>query len=608
MAKDLEKDIQTSDKKAEKLAAKKEKAEAKKAELAEQIEELRGKIAAESDEKVKTTLRKQRDDLIAQRDGITRSKDGMTIPMAPQTKKIVKSVVAVVLVVALLCTYIATGTVRFGLMSYFGAPQSTFTAFTIKDADGEKNTVKVSTYNYYYAMQYNNLRNTQQTYTQYGLDLSQANLDVDFDQKLSKQTTKNDDGDTVTWEKYLHDEVVESIKSTYTYYYEAVKANGGKEPKITDEQKTELDDTLKEYKESAEGYGYTLDGYLKAAMGKGVNEKVFRREAKIAYISENYKEEYGNELLEKEYTEEEYNEYKAENEADLLSVSVKLFECDSEDDAKAFASELKADGSNFAELSSKYSESDFDKDLYKNEQQTIFNDITKSVLEAAGNAIAAEEEAKEGEEHGAQPGIDWLFSTKRKAGDIKQYSTSVVYVTRPVALSDVKTVNIRHILITPFFDADEESEDSSTDATEATAEQWKAAYKQAKKVLKEWKSGDATAETFGKLAQKNSEDGNASDGGIYENVTPNQMVPTFGNWCFDATRKAGDAEIVKTKFGYHIIYFEGQGKLEAWKYTAQQALAGDDSEVTTKALEDSYSISENWFGARYFEKDTDIDS
>lgn len=77
--------------------------------------------------------------------------------------------------------------------------------------------------NYYFALTYNNLRTRQQQYSQYGLDPKQYNLDVDFDKKLSKQTTKNDDNETVTWEEYIHDEVIESIESTI-YYYLAAKA------------------------------------------------------------------------------------------------------------------------------------------------------------------------------------------------------------------------------------------------------------------------------------------------------------------------------------------------------------------------------------------------
>jgi hypothetical protein len=593
------------DKKADKLAKKKEKATAKKDDLANQIDEIKNQIADESDEKKKNKLRKKRDELVIQRDGITRSKDGMTIPLAPKAKRIIKSVVAVVVVLALLAAYVGTGTVRHGLISHFGAPQSTFTAFTITDGDGEKHSIKVDTYNYYFAMTYNNLKSTQSTYESYGLDLDTYGLNVDFDEKLSKQTTTNDDGDEVTWAKYLQDQVVDSIKSTYTYYYEAVKANDGKDPEITEDQQTELDDALSDYKDTAEGYGYTLSGYLTAAMGKGVTEKVFRREATIAYIAENYQEDYQDELSKKEYSDDEYNTYKKENKDDLMSVSMKFFECDSEDDAKAFAKALKSDGSNFAELASKYSSDDWDKEAYKDEVESTYNDITRATLKNLSWAICTADESDDDSDETTYSGIDKLF--KAKVGDIVQSSTSVAYITKASNLANTKTVNVRHILVTPYFDSDDDDDDSAS-ATDATDEEWEAAYKQAKKILKEWKSGDATADSFGELAQEYTEDSNGDDGGLYENVTPNQMVPSFNAWCFDSSRKAGDTAIVKTEYGYHVMYFESKGDLKVWQYTAQQALASDDSTDTIQKLEDSYKIKTNWFGSRYFEKDIDIDS
>lgn len=596
-----EKETKKAEKKAKKLEAKKAKADKKKEELKKEIDEIKEKISNESDEKAKKKLRKKRDELVKQRDAITSSKDGMTIALAPNTKKAIKAAVAVVVIIALLAAYFVTGVCRNGLFSFFAIPQNTLTAFTITDGDGEKHDIKVCTYNYYFAKTYNSIRNAQDSYNQYGMDLDQANLDVDFDKKLSDQTTENDDGETVTWAEYIQEESVESIKSTYTYYYEAVKANNGKEPKITDEQKDELNKTLDEYEETAAGYGYTLSGYLTAAMGHGVDETVFRREAKIAYIAENYKEDYQNELNSKEYDEEDYEAYRDEHKSELMGVDIRLFECDSADDAKAFVNALRKDGSNFSELASKYSASDFDKEAYKYDEQSTYNAITRSTLTSAGYAIATAD--SQDEDKATYPGLDWLYSSKRKAGDVKQYSTTVIYVLKPAYLPSVKPVNVRHILISPITD-----ENDDTDPTEATDEQWATAKKTAEKILKEFKSGDKTAESFGKLAKENTADSNGEDGGLYENVTPNQMVPTFDEWCFDSSRKPGDTGIVKTKFGYHIMYFESKSKLNVWQYTAQQALASVDSEDAMTELEDSYKIKTNWFGSRYFEKDVDIDA
>ena len=441
------------------------------------------------------------------------------------------------------------------------------------------------------------MQSQQSQYQKYGLDLSKYHLDVDFDKPLSKQTTKNDDNKEVTWLEYLHDEVLETIKSNYMYYLEAVKANDGKEPKITDEQQSDIDDTMKQYKEQAHKYGYTLSAYLVKAMGRGVTEKTFRQEAKIAYIAQNYKNDLSEKKASKTYSEDDYNKYLKKNRDDLVSVSIRAFECDTEDDAKAFAKALKSDGSNFTALCSAYASSDFYKKAYKAAGYSTQLDVTKTTLKNQQMAIATAD-SKDSTKY---PGLDWLYSKDRKAGDVKQYSTSVVYVLRPVALSETKTVNVRHILIKP------ETNSKNTSAAQATTKQWNDAKKKAEKILAQYNSGKKTEDAFAQLAKDNSADNNANDGGLYENVYPGQMVNSFGDWCFDSSRKSGDVAMVQTDYGYHIMYFVKQTNMPAWKYTAQQAMASSDGDADTKALEKSYSIKEHWFGSRYFEIDTDID-
>ncbi len=587
------------------------KAVAKSEELEKEIENLKEKINEESDQKIKNKLRKQRDALIEQYDGIAASKDGMTIPMSRKCKNIVKSVIAVVVVIAILCAYVGFGGAKHGLLSYFGVPQSTIAAAYVVDGDGEKHPIKVATYNYYYALVYQNFQTQKSQYSQYGLDdstLASLHLDIDFDEKLSKQTTTNEDGETITYQEYFDDYVLETIRVTYLYYYEALKANDGKEPEISEENAEELDETLDSYTETANKYGYALDGYLKVAMGKGVDEELFRKEAKIAYISEEYQEEYADKLSEKTYSDDEYEAYKKENNDDLIAVDIKIFECSSEDDAKAFVKKLKADGSNFADLASSYSEDDWDKSAYKNAAESTYNDITKSTLKGLGYAITTVDEHEhsddEDEAEHTYSGIEKIFSSKK--GDIIQDSTSVVYVIKGSHLPETNTVNVRHILIKP--ETDDDDDDSSSDATSATDKQWADALTKAQSILDEWKNGDATAESFGELAKENTEDSNGDEGGLYENVTPNQMVPTFNAWCFDSSRKAGDTGIVKTEYGYHIMYFESKGDLPVWKYTAQQSLASEDGETTQAELEASYTIRTNWLGKKFCIIDTDIDN
>lgn len=580
-----------------KLEAKYDKAYDRKDALAEQIESLRKDILNEPDQKKKNKLRSKRDALINERDSIIITEDTVKIPMAPKTKKIITAVIAIIVVVALLFAYVATGFVRKGMAATLGWPQKTFTAYTLTDADGEKHDIKVNTYNYYFALYYNNLQSTVSSYKQYGIDLDEANMNVDFDKKLSEQT-RTEDGKTTTWLEYVQEQVEDSIKDTYASYYKAVKENKGKDPEITDDQKKEIKDALKSYKESAHKYGYTVSGYIEAAMGHGVTKDVFVREATISYIAENYDSDHKNDSDSKTYTDKELNAYKKKNESKLQSVDIKMFECDSEDDAKAFKKALKADGSNFAALASKYSSDDFDKKANKNSQETTYNDMTRSTMEGLSVAISTADDDKK------YPGLDWLYSSDRKAGDVRQDSTSVVYVVKPVYMSDAKTVNVRHILIAPESSKSSDDSSSSKSAKDCTDKEWAAAEKKAKSILAKYNSGDKTSKSFAKLAKSNSSDGNASDGGLYENIIPNQMVPTFNAWCFDSSRKAGDVGIVKTEYGYHIMYFEGKNDQAVWKYIAQQKLAADD----TQKEHDSITLKKNWFGSRYLEIDTDIDA
>ena len=86
---------------------------------------------------------------------------------------------------------------------------------------------------------------------------------------------------------------------------------------------------------------------------------------------------------------------------------------------------------------------------------------------------------------------------------------------------------------------------------------------------------DPTAENFAKLVKEYSEDtGSVENGGLYENITKDYMVEEFDAWIFDAARKNGDCEIVKTDYGYHIMFFEGVSD-PAWKISVETAMKNE---------------------------------
>lgn len=587
--------------KAEKLAAKnkakKEKLEAKRANIKSEIDKLKEQKAnSESDNEVKSLDAKIKK-LTDKYNSVGSAPNGL----APRTKKIIQATVCVIVVVALLVTYVSTGLVRKGFIASLSLPAQTLTAATITNGT-EKAKVKVSTYNFYFASTYNNLMSQQSSYEQYGLDPADMGLDVDFDQPLSKQTyTDPETNKTMTWAEHMEELVLESIESTYTYYLEAVAQNDGEEPEITEEQQSEIDEALDSYKETANQYGYTLSGYLVRAMGKGVTESVFRTEATRQYIAQNYQSELSSDSSTTEVTEEDVTAYKDANIDDYKTVDIKIFECSSEDDAKEFADQLNADGSNFAELASKYASSDFYKRAYQDDTYSTVTGATREKLINHGYAIATPDDADADEL--TYSGLDWLFSSDRKAGDVNQVSTTVVYVISPAAVTDRKTVNVRHILIAPVTD------DENTQAVDATEAQWNSAYEKAQKLLQEWKDGSATENSFADLVADNSADtGSSENGGLYEDVTTTDMVDSFSNWCFDSSRKTGDTAIVMSDYGYHIMYFVGTNNELIWYHNAEQDLINENSTSATDELEEAYTLKVNWFGSRYFEKDVDIDS
>lgn len=111
-------------------------------------------------------------------------------------------------------------------------------------------------------------------------------------------------------------------------------------------------------------------------------------------------------------------------------------------------------------------------------------------------------------------------------------------------------VDVRHILIFP-----EGATSSTVTSKEWPQEAWDYAEKKAQEILDEYLAGEQTEAAFGELAKANSADGNASKGGLYEDVTYGYMVEAFNDWCFDESREPGHTGIVKTEYGYHVMYF-----------------------------------------------------
>ena len=146
-----------------------------------------------------------------------------------------------------------------------------------------------------------------------------------------------------------------------------------------------------------------------------------------------------------------------------------------------------------------------------------------------------------------------------------------------------KYVDVRHVLIMP------EGADSSNIRTETFDEAaWAASKVKAEELLSQWEQGDKSEESFAQLAMEHSQDGSASNGGLYTDVTKGQMVANFENWCFDASRQHGDYGIVETEFGYHLMFFVGSRPL--WVEYAESDLMNQRSTELLNSLVEKYTV------------------
>lgn len=158
-----------------------------------------------------------------------------------------------------------------------------------------------------------------------------------------------------------------------------------------------------------------------------------------------------------------------------------------------------------------------------------------------------------------------------------------VYAESGITKDAGKVVDVRHILLMP--EGGETGEDGYPVYTD---EAWVACEAEVQKIYDEWLAGDLSEESFADYAVKYSQDGNAAQGGIYEGVTQGYMVETFDAWCFDETRKPGDHGLVKTPYGYHIMFFVDSQDL--WYAQAKADLLSDKISAEVPAAMEKYPM------------------
>ena len=146
-----------------------------------------------------------------------------------------------------------------------------------------------------------------------------------------------------------------------------------------------------------------------------------------------------------------------------------------------------------------------------------------------------------------------------------------------------KTVDVRHVLIMPEGAT---SENIRTETFEEAA--WESSRQKAEELLAQFEQGDKSEESFADLAKSHSQDGSAENGGLYAGVQEGQMVESFNDWCFDDIRQPGDYGLVKTEFGYHLMFFVDSQPI--WKESAKNDLISARANEKLSGILEAYPM------------------
>ncbi len=318
---------------------------------------------------------------------------------------------------------------------------------------------------------------------------------------------------------------------------------------LTEEELKECADNAKNYADSA----IQNFGSLTAAYGDALGlttEDVLRKTIENEMLAKKGQEHFSENAA---LTQEDFDErYKADpNKFSVVSYLSYTIDGNNttmtEDDVKTYADELAATTTpeDFAAYVDNF---------YNNVLNAGTGEKTEYTAETLLHKNISYSDEKES--------YKWMFDEASVGECYEEFgenglSCTVFMLASEPHLNDYTSKTVRHILF---------SIDNYTSDVECKTA--------ADSVYREYLN-DPTEENFAALANKYSADpdvetdeaGNVTgqkeektSGGIYENIQRDQMVKEFEDWCFDESREPGDTGIVKTKYGYHIMYFVGDGE------------------------------------------------
>ncbi len=422
------------------------------------------------------------------------------------------------------------------------------TAVTI---DGEK--YSVAELNFYVQNAYSSFASNNVYYLDYlGIDTS-----VPLKGQVMNETAASMMGANVgdSW----YDHFLDNALTQMTAIQHAVEKADAEGFEYPEGMMRQYEDTMNGLQKNAADGGYSsVDKYLKATFGEGVNEKLYGkhilRMLKYSYYLNTYEEglTFTQDELEAAYAEDpkayDYVAYEyvfmSDSDADESVTMTAQEEAEHFFAAYWDGKDLREEAKNFMNVN------------YYDTDRSPYYSSTVS---------------------------DWLFDPAREPGEAGILQSGDYYYM--VVFHDryrdyYKTCDVRHILYKPEAGTIASGEEGYDEEQAALKEEARA---KADAALEAWKAGEATEASFAALAMKESADSSKYQGGLMTAVSEGQTVAEFNNWCFDQSRVSGDTGVVDSTYGSHVMYYVGDN-MPHWEAQVTEALREKASDELAESL------------------------
>ena len=481
------------------------------------------------------------------------------------------------------------------IVNYTGS--SLFRMSVAKTGDAK---ISTSEFQYYYRTSHANLVSQASQYDQYygqgyyaqnqGFDYTVLPAEQEFPNAMLDKEALGIEEDFETWDDYITYSTFNSIQYFYLLAAEAEKAG----MELDEDEVKAITDQIEELRTTAAESGRSVNADLRASYGSGINENSLEKWLLRDALAQKYAEAKELELY-NSYTTEDINaEIKAnKNDYSFIDMRYYVFEVDAgeikdgatEKEVKAATEKAQAKAEKEAEAFIKdiKSEGDFlkaavaldNKDVKDKKDKVTVDDVKKSTLLEKCEYAAFVQNFSEKD-------AEWAFSSDRKAGDMKiiaqkQGEDVVAYYAIFFLKTAYKDTTVLSDLKAYAF----------TYATDASSSDKALVKEEATALFNEWKklpAEEKTAEEFAHLGHHVAEEGKeavaCNDYADY-NGTLAEEVDTWAN---NKARKPGDVELIETKTGLYVVYYEAKNEEANWEISVRTALRDKDFDDYAESL------------------------